>query len=216
MSLLFHGPLARDAAVAEGQKLGRPLDPLGDKGLKIADSRAISKMALMPGIGDRPPSLVVGPLDSATPEAADALLKTIEEIADKPLQLIFWANDIRSVIKTIRSRCFNRWCPAPIDGRGYQDPLSHLKGHATALMRAGLEGDVGRLLASLEEAGAATPSVVFKGLEVLSGGLEGASALQAVKLWERIRNSRILHPRANLGPVSYAAALLPFDEEADS
>ena len=214
MSLLFHGPLARDAAVAEGQKLGRPQDPLGDKGLKIADSRAIAKLALLPGIGDHPPSLVVGPLDSATPEAADALLKTIEEISNKPLQLIFWANDIRGVIKTIRSRCFTRWCPAPLSGRGYQDPLAHLKGHANSLMRAALEGDVGRLLSSLEEAGAATPSVVFKGVEDLAGSLDGASALRAVKLWERIRKSRVLHPRANLGPVSYAAVLLPFEEDA--
>ena len=83
---LFHGPSARDKAVSLSLEIGRPVgDPVGDKGLKVDDSREIVELASHSGIGDKAPTIVVGPIDQASPEASDALLKTLEELWIDPL-----------------------------------------------------------------------------------------------------------------------------------
>ena len=110
--ILFHGPQARGTAVTHSRSIGRLLlDPLGDGGLKVADARAVVALAGTSGIGDRPPSVVLGPLDRATPSAGDALLKTLEDLSTAPLQIVLWADFLGGVSLTIRSRSLPQWCP---------------------------------------------------------------------------------------------------------
>lgn len=110
--ILFHGPLARSAAVAHAQEAGRMIaDPIGDDGLKVDDSRLIVGLAGNAGVGDKQPVVIIGPLDRATPEAADALLKTLEDLAEGSLVILLWADYLGGVIGTIRSRTLDRWCP---------------------------------------------------------------------------------------------------------
>lgn len=110
--VLLHGPQARATAVALAQKIGRLIsDPFGDQGLKADDSRKIVVLAGNAGVGDLPPVVIVGPLDRATPEAGDALLKTLEDLSSGPLKIILWADYSGGVIGTIRSRALEQWCP---------------------------------------------------------------------------------------------------------
>lgn len=112
--VLFHGPAARGEAVTHARSVGRLLlDPLGDQGLKVADARAVVELASSSGIGDRPPCVILGPLDRATPSAGDALLKTLEDLATAPLQIVLWADFLGGVLLTLRSRSLPRWCPPP-------------------------------------------------------------------------------------------------------
>lgn len=121
--VLFHGPQARGTAIDHARSVGRLiLDPLGDQGLKVVHSREVVELASSSGVGDRPPAVVLGPLDRATPSAADALLKTLEDLATAPLQIILWADFLGGVIPTIRSRSLSRWCaPAPTWESPYMD-----------------------------------------------------------------------------------------------
>lgn len=110
--ILFHGPQARGAAVTHARSIGRLLlDPLGDEGLKVAEARAVVDLAGTSGVGDQPPSVVLGPLDRATPSAGDALLKTLEDLSTAPLQIVLWADFLGGVSLTLRSRSLPRWCP---------------------------------------------------------------------------------------------------------
>lgn len=109
--ILFHGPSGRDRAVAWSFDSGRPVsEPLGDNGLKVDDSRLIVGLSNQAGVGDRPPTLVIGPIDRATVEASDALLKTLEDLAEGPLRVVLWADFLVSVSPTIRSRTQAIWC----------------------------------------------------------------------------------------------------------
>ncbi len=144
---LFHGPLARSAAVAQAQQAGRLIaDPIGDEGLKVADSRLIVEMATNAGVGDKQPVVIVGPLDRATPEAADALLKTLEDLAEGPLVILLWADYLGGVIGTIRSRTIDRWCPP--DER-WTSPF--MDEHAEALFVAWDKGDAAACLGVIYE-----------------------------------------------------------------
>lgn len=111
---LFFGPVARDTALQTAESEGRLIsDVIGDGGLKVDDSRTIVELASHAGVGDKKPFLVVGPVDEATPEAADALLKTLEESTSASLQILLWAHHRNSVIPTILSRVHAVWCPGP-------------------------------------------------------------------------------------------------------
>ncbi len=139
---LFHGPLARSAAVAHAQQAGRLIsDPIGDGGLKVADSRLIVEMATNAGVGDKQPVVIVGPLDRATPEAGDALLKTLEDLAEGPLVILLWADYLGGVIGTIRSRTLDRWCPP---NERWNSPF--MDEHAEALFAAWDKGDAAACL----------------------------------------------------------------------
>jgi len=112
---LFHGPEGRTRAVQWSFDTGRPAsDPVGDEGLKVDDSRLIVHLANQGGVGDKPPTLVIGPLDRATVEASDALLKTLEDLAGGPLRIALWADYLVGVPLTIRSRTRAIWCPGVV------------------------------------------------------------------------------------------------------
>ena len=145
--VLYHGPESRNFAVDLSLDGCRPVeDPLGDRGLKVDDSRHLVALAQHPGVGDKPPSIVVGPLDRATPEAADALLKTLEDLQDTPLRICLWAEDLSGVIPTIRSRTFQKWCPA----QGQENP-HYLAEEAEGAVRAIGEGNVSGLIRIFKE-----------------------------------------------------------------
>lgn len=164
------------------EEVGRMIsDPIGDKGLKVEDSRKIVNLAMNPGVGDRPPSLMVGPLDLATPEAADALLKTLEEVSKTSLRLVLWTDYLKEVIPTIRSRCLVTWCPP---GKTWLDPLSYMDDSAKSLERAWEARNWAKVVGLLEEAGKAWPDLLKVFCGILSKKPEDPRALKA---WERIR-----------------------------
>ncbi len=143
--LLFHGPVARGEAVRSARTMGRLVgDPIGDDGLKVNDSRLIVQLASSSGVGDQPPVVVVGPLDRATPEASDALLKTLEDLAEGPLQIVLWADSIAGVVGTIRSRTLARWCPPR---EGWVSPF--VDDDAKELLAAFVAGDTAKCMGVL-------------------------------------------------------------------
>ena len=116
--ILYHGPGARELALAEAAKIGRLLaPPFGDEGLKTArakpadppGAREIVELMSMTPLGSQIGCLVIGPMDDAEVKAANVLLKTIEEFRSDLFQPILWANDLEGVLPTIQSRCLARW-----------------------------------------------------------------------------------------------------------
>lgn len=176
--LLFHGPEARDRGLQKALEVGRMVgDPIGDSGLKVADSRAIVQLALSPGVGDRPPCVLVGPLDSATPEAADALLKTLEEISVYPLRIILWTDFLGGVIPTIRSRTLHIWCPPSAT---WLDPLSYMDEPAKKLKEAMASKNWAKVITLVRESAKDWPDLLTAYCSMLD-------PLSDALLWERVR-----------------------------
>lgn len=86
--VLFHGPGVRD----------RFSSPEG-KGLRVAEARRLCMEAQFAGQAQ----WTLGPLDDATKDACDALLKLLEEHAENQSWTL-WAVDLGLVPRTIRSR----------------------------------------------------------------------------------------------------------------
>lgn len=208
--VIFHGPSSRDRAVELAAKLGRPVsDPLGDSGLKVDDARALVELAGSSGIGDLPPSIVVGPLDAATPEASDALLKTLEDLCDGPLKIVLWADHLQGVSGTIQSRTHAVWCPeTPLTS----DLLFYMKVPAQALAKALLEDDPVKILGVLEdlsetkEGAKDWPDLLLATCRILSQSIqEPENAARVTVVWDRIR--RVLDGKGSI--LTAADALLP-------
>tara|TARA_X000000950_G_scaffold259444_1_gene327824 strand:- start:1534 stop:2148 length:615 start_codon:yes stop_codon:yes gene_type:complete len=107
--VLFYGEGAEDAALENASKYGRILAVLGsEKGVRKDDSREMFNIHYNPPASDAMGAVVIGPMDKSTTEAADALLKIVEEPSEytKPF---LWAKDLGQVPKTIRSRCHTVW-----------------------------------------------------------------------------------------------------------
>jgi hypothetical protein len=204
---LFHGPEARDRAVQKAASEGRMvLEPVGDKGLKVDDSRQVVEISLNPGVGDKPPYVVIGPLDAATPEASDALLKTLEEVQNTPLRIVLWADYLGEVIPTIRSRTHAIWCPP---GRTWLDPLSWKEDSAKALLKAWLAEDWVRVIGLLNEDAKNWQDLLRALCNSLPPALSGESGERVMLLWESIRP--ILDGRGSY--LLAVDALLPQDLE---
>ena len=106
---LFHGPDAEEQAFSAAEDYGRILAVLGtEKGVRKDDSREMVRLHNMPPASDALGAVVVGPMDKATREASDALLKVVEEPSPWTRPFL-WAGDIGDVPKTIRSRCHAVW-----------------------------------------------------------------------------------------------------------
>jgi len=203
MPFLFHGPEARGRAVSHANDAGRVLsEPIGDKGLKVDDARCIVELASRSGVGDRSPTLVVGPLDRATPEAADALLKTLEDLAEAPLKLVLWADHLGEVVSTIRSRTQEIWCPP---GPNYLDPLHVHEDQAQSLCEAVLAEDPVKILGILEEVDQDWPYLLRALCIPLSREILGENPEVALRVWLRLRPA--LDGRG--GILAAADALLP-------
>ena len=193
---LYHGPKGRDAAITWASKVGRPIsDPVGDGGLKVDDARAIVVMSMRSGIGDRPPTVVIGPMDETTPEASDALLKTLEDLAEGPLRICLWAHHLGEVTPTIRSRTLHTWCP------GRLRILPATTRRAEALVSAFVAGNAGAVIAALDEKEEeiGDPDRLLDAVAInLAGRDDGLS------LWPRVRRAmgvRWLGSRAALADV---------------
>lgn len=86
---------------------GHPKEGLNVEALR----EAISMMQFIPP-GDKPSSIVVGPMDILSIDGVeDILLKTLEEPIAGVARPFLWAYDVATVRKTIRSRCIEVWCP---------------------------------------------------------------------------------------------------------
>ena len=183
---LFHGPEARDRAVQKALSEGRLVsEPVGDKGLKVDDSRRVVEISMNPGVGDKPPYVVIGPLDAATPEAADALLKTLEEVENTPLRIVLWADYLGEVIPTIRSRTHQIWCPP---GRTWLDPLAWKEESAKSLLKAWGAQDWIRVLGILTEESKEWPELLRALCTLLPGSLTGGDGDQKILiLWASLR-----------------------------
>lgn len=211
---LFHGPTSRDRAVELSEREGRPVaEPLGDAGLKVEEARQVIELSESPGIGDKAPTLVLGPLNKATPEASDALLKTLEDLSEAPLKIILWADHLSGVSPTIRSRTRPQWCP---EDASYQNPLAYLDARAQALCKALKEGDASRILGCLEEAeeGKDWPDLLEALCEPLAREISLVTAApqevaSLLRIWLRVR--RILDGRGS--SLTVVNALLPLHDE---
>jgi hypothetical protein len=114
---LFYGPSAHEEATTLASSTGFLLESIGKDGLKVQDSRDLVALSLEGVAGESVPSVVVGPIDKATVEAADALLKTLEETeGTRLLNIILWAEDLHGVRPTIQSRCNCVWSTRLHDG----------------------------------------------------------------------------------------------------
>jgi hypothetical protein len=181
-SILFHGPGARREVLNEAHRRGRLVSPpIGDDGLKVAEVRAIADLLLSTPVGMQTGIVVIGPMDRATREASDGLLKSVEDYTDVVIPLL-WAHDYGEVSPTIRSRCRDRWCP-----------------HGDEVEDEELEQDGRQLLASaLNRRLWEIPTLVkrydVKGnrrlpdlLGVVADALAADCTLEALALWERLR-----------------------------
>jgi hypothetical protein len=184
---LFHGPEARDRAVQKASQEGRLVsEPVGDKGLKVEDSRRVVEISLNPGVGDKPPYVVIGPLDAATPEASDALLKTLEEVMNTPLRIVLWADYLGEVIPTIRSRTHAIWCPP---GRTWLDPLSWKEDSAKTLLKAWLAKDWVRVIGILQEEAKDWQDLIRALSNLLPPLMAGENGDRVMGLWEGLRGT---------------------------
>ena len=182
---LFHGPEARDRAVARATTEGRLIiDPVGDRGLKVDDSRRVVEISLNPGVGDKPPYVVIGPLDAATPEASDALLKTLEEVQNTPLRIVLWADYLGEVIPTIRSRTHAIWCPPT---KTWLDPLAWKEDSAKTLLKAWTQKDWVKVIGILQEEAKDWQELIRALGNLLPLSLGGSGDEEILRLWSSIR-----------------------------
>jgi len=203
-TLLFHGPQAREAAVAKAKEVGRLLaPPFGEEGLKVAVAREIEEMLSVAPLGDAVGTIVIGPFDkTASVEASDALLKTLEDFDSRYTLPILWAHDAGSVSRTIRSRCLEVWCPAP---EGFA-PETPYMGEARSLCKAALQRRQAAVIECLAE---------NKGDEVML--LRASCAVLVVeekwpldvrlRLWDSIREV-LRESRGNPSPLGTLSAYL--------
>lgn len=208
-TVLFYGPGAREKAVSEAHRQGRLMvPPIGDDGLrvsmhpktKVPGARDALKVLSTPPPGLQIGFVVIGPMDLATKEASDALLKTVEEPLDL-CRIILWAHDVGSVSPTIRSRCLAEWVSSTevkedddLEGDGYTAVDAALNRRFWLL--PSLVGKYTKEKRASEFLGAVASAVVGRGTE------------EALTLWERVRK---VAKYRNPSHLEIVAALLPED-----
>lgn len=203
--LIFHGPGGRSSALADAHErafLVRP--PMGEDGLKVDAAREIADLFRMPPPGGKRGAFVLGPMDQAQPGAADALLKTIEDLNHDLFILNLWAFDLEEVMPTIQSRCVDVWCPEQTEHDPQPDESVYDAAHA--LVEAYRKGDPGMVLETLQEhAGKADVLRIVP--EVLSVDLlAGRASMTDTRLWLVLRE---VLTADNLSKTEVAAALMP-------
>lgn len=178
--------------------------PVGDDGLKVDGARELVELLRMPPGGSRKGTIVLGPMDLAQPAAADALLKTIEELDYSMFELCLWAHDLSEVMPTIQSRCFQRWCPdAPEDADDDDDEVYEA---VMEIVGAYRQGDPVTILEALGKR-KDHEDIARKVPEILASDLVAGRANKAdTRLWHGLR--RVLLYR-NLSRTEVASALMP-------
>lgn len=185
-SLLFYGPGAEEEATTRAESLGRLLaPPFGSEGLKVDDAREIVTLLAAPPVGTQIGVVLAGPMDRATPEAMDALLKSLEDFDEQTVQPVLWAVDVGAVVPTIRSRCLLIWCPD-----GPMPEMEHLE-MATDLVRAALRRDYPTVIFAVKEFEGDNRDLLASVAMVLADKLkeaEGKAAEHLLILWDSVRS----------------------------
>lgn len=130
---LYYGDSAEDAALDAAERHGKILMVLGsEKGVRKDDAREMLALHNTPPVSDALGSVVIGPMDLATVDASDALLKIVEEPSTLT-QPFLWAHDLGQVSKTIRSRCHTVWANQSVEDYQYT--------YSTDLLDKAIAGD---------------------------------------------------------------------------
>lgn len=180
-------------------------EPTGEGGLKVAQAREVAELFLTSPPGRRRGAVVVGPMDLAQPGAADALLKTIEDLDDSKFVLNLWAFDLAEVMPTIQSRCLDRWCPeAPGDS---EEDEKHYE-RALDALTAYRGGDISGVIEALGDKENDDPLAVLRLVpDILAGDIRaGRFQAQELRLWVRLRK---LLTFQNISRTEAVAAMLP-------
>lgn len=148
-------------------------------------------------VGDERGSIVIGPLDDASVNATDAMLKAIEEHDTRYVIPVLWATDIGSVIGTIQSRCHAVWCPGDPN---VSEEAAFLK-IAENLCRAALQRKVLVVVETLKEIEGQEAEVMRASVEVLSKK-DNWPIKARLLLWDSLREALLAH---NQGMNSLAA-----------
>jgi hypothetical protein len=185
--LLFYGPGAEEEALQRADDIGRLLaEPFGSEGLKVADSREITSLMAAPPVGSGIGVLVIGPMDRATPEAQDALLKHLEEFDATAIQPILWTTDLGAVFGTVRSRCLMEWCP-----HGAVPEMENLDA-ATSLVRSAIDRDYASVVGGLKEYEGDNRALLDAVAMVLAGRVtEDKKVEEALVLWDSVREALV-------------------------
>ena len=151
--------------------------------MKVEEARQIVELAGGGVIGDAEPTLVVGPIDAATANAADALLKTLEDLRGR-VTLVLWARDDREVIPTIRSRTRSVWCPAT---ERTLDPVVPYEKDARTLVEGFMSGNDDVVLSLVDKHSRNLDVLVLALDRALS---EVVSDPRSVGVWSELRECR--------------------------
>jgi len=169
--------------------------PFGEDGLKTDDMReAVDLLGTTP-VGDQTGFVIIGPVDFANENAADVLLKTLEDHDEAYVQPILWASDLGNVSPTIQSRCSTVWCPSR---ESVEQP--HLD-TATKILRSIKDWDLTTLVQKVQECKGEEHEL----LGALSTKLAEKPTERSVRIWRSLR--KILKYQ-NPKPIEIIAALL--------
>jgi hypothetical protein len=161
--MLFHGPGVRGRFSSESP-------------LRVDTARDICSQAQFGGSGE----WVLGPLDDATRDALDALLKLLEE-HDPSKKWMLWAYDLGLVPKTIRSRMDETvFLPPP---EGEPELAQEMADLGFALVRAALARDVAFIYQKVHAVDQEQVPELLVGLENALTVLPGA-----IQLWPSLRS----------------------------
>ena len=139
--VLFHGPGSEETGHRAATSYGRLLPFTGSSLKKDGARELVSLLSSRTMVST---SVLVGPIDEASPATSDVLLKVIEELDPRGVKPFLWAWDLGGVSVTLRSRCVLQFCPG-VDVR----TESYLP-NAKSLLKAYSQGDWVTLIESVQ------------------------------------------------------------------
>lgn len=197
---LFYGPGARAEACLHSLPVGGFVSPpIGEEGLKVDDAREAVQILSATSVGDQKGAVLIGPLDSATAQSCDALLKTLEEYREGSILPILWAWDVAEVPLTVRSRCILKWSPG--EAERLPDEVWEL---AFVICEAVLRGDLHVIIKQVQ-AGKTEIQDLSRGITqcILANVREGR--LEYLKIWTSLREALT---KPTLTPIGLTHSLL--------
>lgn len=200
--VLFHGPGSEEAGHRAATSHGRIL-PFTGSSLKKDGARDL--VSLLSSRTMVATSVLVGPIDEASPATSDVLLKVIEELDPRGVKPFLWAWDLGGVSLTLRSRCILQFCPG-VDAR----TESYLPS-ARNLLKAYTQGDWATLIESVQSEDDAV--LLLRAVsEILAPHLcQPQPDLRYVHLWETLRP---LFDGSTLTPARVLSAFLLADQRS--
>lgn len=170
-------------AMVEAAQAGRLLaPPFGAEGLKVDGAREAVDLLGAPPVGDVLGVVVLGNMDIANPQAADVLLKSIEEFDSSQVFPILWARDLGGVPATIRSRCLEKWSPSDTV---VEEPLLEI---AAQILDLSKKKDLASLILLLQ-----SPELEKREHDLLAALARRLLQNDRHDLWVRLRGVASLH-----------------------